>query len=636
MIPDRFYRFFESLIDPFEEVDQLRPPQQSLCFFWHHISQSKMVAGFLLIFGGCVALLEAALFYFIGRTVDILNEFDATLGWLGLFEAHGHELLFMLFITVIARVIVVAGVGLLENQMIYSGFVHRVRWQSHLHVSKQNLSFFQDDFAGRIATKVLQTGQATSDLMITALQVVWFISIYSITTMAMVAALDWRLAALVGLWILLFAALARYFLPRLRKNARKLAEALSAASGRLVDSYSNMQTLKLFSNHDSDDHFLREGIENFIKVQHVQLRYLTSIRISLAFLSGIMIALIGYLSIDLWLENAITIGAVAFAMSLMLRLALLLGRLMTQLNSLMRNYGTMQNGADMISKPIGLLDAPDAKELQVTKTAIAFDHVEFDYLEDKPVIKNLSLDIKPGEKIGLIGPSGAGKSTLINLLLRFYELSGGTIRIDGQDISQVTQRSLRAQIGVVTQDTALLHRSMRDNILFGNQDADNTQLSKAIERSQSSTFINDLEDYKGRKGLDAYAGERGVKLSGGQRQRIAIARVILKDAPILVLDEATSALDSEVEAVIQSHLEQLMDGKTVIAIAHRLSTIAKLDRLIVLDKGQIAEQGTHQDLLKHNGIYARLWHRQSGGFIHYDEADESDQKGRKAGLKESV
>lgn len=615
MIFDRLYRPFEEYLDPYEAVDDLRVPSKTLPFMWHHVRQNKVPLIACLFFGSGVALLEAAIFYFIGRIVDMLNEFNPASGWAGLIENHGFELLFMASILLFFRVVIIGGGAIVENQIVTSGFVHRVRWQSHLHVSKQNLSFFQDDFAGTIVSKIFQTGQASGDFLVAGFQVVWFIVIYSVTTMAMVAALDWRLSVIVGLWIAIFLGIARYFLPKLRKNARVLADASSGAAGRFVDSYSNIQTLKLFSDDASNDHFLRQGIDRLIERQRLQLSYLTSIRICLAILSGVMISVIAVVAMDLWFSDLITVGAVAFAMSLMLRLALLLGRLMTQLNGLMRNYGTVQNGAEMISKPITLNDIDQARDLEMQTASIAFDQVNFDYLADKPVIKDFSLEIKPGEKVGLIGPSGAGKSTLVNLLLRFYDLSGGAIRIDGQDISQVTQQSLRAQIGVVTQDTALLHRSIRDNILFGNSMATEEELQQAIERSQSGLFIDNLEDYKGRKGLDAYAGERGVKLSGGQRQRIAIARVILKDAPILVLDEATSALDSEVEAVIQSHLEDLMDGKTVIAIAHRLSTIAKLDRLVVIDQGRIVEEGSHAQLLEKNGLYARLWQRQSGGFI---------------------
>ncbi|MEW7006390.1 ABC transporter ATP-binding protein [Lentilitoribacter sp. EG35] len=615
MIPKYIFQKFEAIIEPFKNVDNGLPPSNASAFVWHYVRQAKWVFAGMVVFGGLVALLEAATFYFIGLIVDLLSGLEPSAGWRGLIEAHGFELSLMLFVTLFLRVVVTTGGAILEEQIIIPGFFNRVRWQAHRHISRQNLPFFQDDFAGRIATKVMQSGQATGDLMITALQVVLFIVIYAITTMSMVASLDWQLSALVGLWIVVFGCLARYFVPRVRRSAREMAEMGSMLNGRFTDSYANIQTLKLFATDEQNDHFLKDGIKTFIASLIKFTRNITAVRFSLSLLSGIMISMIGAMSIDLWLSGSITIGEVAFSLALVLRLSLLLGRLMTQLNALMRNYGTIQNSAELISRPIGLADKDDASELSITDAHINFEDVCFNYQKSKSVIHDLSLDIKPGEKVGLVGPSGAGKSTLVNLLLRFYDVDSGTIKIDGQDLRDVTQSSLRSQIGVVTQDTALLHRSIRDNILFGNTNASPDELQHAIERSQASEFISELEDFKGRKGLDAFAGERGVKLSGGQRQRIAIARVVLKNAPILILDEATSALDSEVEAIIQTHLEKLMSGKTVIAIAHRLSTIAKLDRLVVLDGGCIVEQGSHDELLLNKGLYTRLWERQSGGFL---------------------
>lgn len=618
MITKRIFQKLESLIEPFEEVAGDPPPAKASVFVWHFVRQAKWAFAIMAVLGGLVALLEAATFYFIGLVVDLLSNIKPSEGWNGLIEAYGVELSLMLLVTLFLRVIVITSTAVLEEQIIIPGFFNRVRWQAHRHISRQNLPFFQDDFAGRIASKILQSGQATGDLMITALQVVWFIVIYTITTMTMVASLDWRLSVLVGVWIAVFVCLARYFVPRVRKSAREMAEMISMLNGRVTDSYANIQTLKLFATDEQNDHFLKDGMKIFISSLVKFTRNITLVRFSLSVLSGIMISLIGAMSIDLWLSGSITIGEVAFSLALVLRLSLLLGRLMTQLNGLMRNYGTIQNSAELISKPIGLTDKDDASRLVVNSAGIKFEDISFNYHKSKSVIRDLSLDIKPGEKVGLVGPSGAGKSTLVNLLLRFYDVDSGAIKIDGQDLRDVTQGSLRSQIGVVTQDTALLHRSIRDNILFGNNDATPEQLQHAIESSQASEFIADLEDFKGRKGVDAFAGERGVKLSGGQRQRIAIARVVLKNAPILVLDEATSALDSEVEAIIQAHLETLMQGKTVIAIAHRLSTIAKLDRLVVLDGGRIVEQGSHNELLLKNGLYTRLWERQSGGFLASD------------------
>jgi len=393
-------------------------------------------------------------------------------------------------------------------------------------------------------------------------------------------------------------------------------------NGRMVDAYSNIQTLKLFGRDEANDRYMRQGFETYQTTLIHFTRFITGVRASMALLSGIMISSMAALSIHLWLSGLISSGAVAFTLALVLRLNFLLGRLMTQFNGIMRNFGTVQNAAELISKPIGLVDVPGATELKVEQPEIRFENIRFHYGKGEGVIDNLSLSIRAGEKIGIVGRSGAGKSTLVNLLLRFYDLEGGRILIDGQDISKVSQESLRANLGMVTQDTSLLHRSLRDNILFGRPDATDAQLLDAAKKAEADGFIQTLTDQRGRRGFDAHVGERGVKLSGGQRQRVAIARVMLKDAPILVLDEATSALDSEVEAAIQSNLERLMQGKTVLAIAHRLSTIATLDRLIVMDKGAIIEQGTHNELIAAGGLYADLWSRQSGGFLGIE--DEGD------------
>jgi ATP-binding cassette subfamily B multidrug efflux pump len=401
----------------------------------------------------------------------------------------------------------------------------------------------------------------------------------------------------------------------MRKRSAAAAEAASSLTGRIVDSYANIQTLKLFGTADDDDRFVRSGFDTFLEAMTRLARTLVSVRSAMAMLSGIVIAAIAAISVYLWSEGTISVGGVAFTMGLVLRLYNLLGRLMNQLNGLMRNYGVAQNSAELVGKPLEIVDAPDARPLAVTKAAITFSDVSFHYGRDTGIIDHLDLAIKPGERVGLIGRSGAGKSTLVNLLLRFYDLQGGTITIDGQDISKVTQETLRAQIGVVTQDTALLHRSVRANLVYGRPEASDEDMMAAAALAEADDFIEELIDQRGRTAYDAYVGERGVKLSGGQRQRVAIARVLLKNAPILVLDEATSALDSEVEAAIQAQFESLMIGKTVIAIAHRLSTIAAMDRLIVLDKGHIVEEGTHAELLASGGHYAKLWARQSGGFL---------------------
>ena len=613
-------RYFENWIKPFERRDDLNPPAGLAAFIWFYVRQAKLPFLAMLVLGGAAAGVEAAMFWFVGRVVDILATVDRGAGWAGLMEAHGNELLLMALVIGFGRFAIASLTALVDQQIITPGFYNLVRWQSYVHVSRQSLSFFQNDFSGRIVTKVWSAGQATGDVLTTLMESLWFVVIYSVSTLVLVAQLDLRMAAVVLVWLTIFAFLAKYFVPRIREHAKLSAEAGSMISGRMVDSYSNIQTLRLFGSDEANDRYMRSGFESFQSTIIRFTRLLTGVRASMALLSSTMIVMMGALSIHLWLAGLISSGAVAFTMALMLRLNFLLGRLMTQLNGLMRNLGTVQNSAELISQPIGLLDKPDAERLTVRAPEIRFENVSFHYGKGRSVIDDLCLTIRPGEKLGIVGRSGAGKSTLVNLLLRFYEIEKGRILIDGQDISRVTQESLRAQIGMVTQDTSLLHRSIRDNILFGRPDASEEQLREAARRAEADGFVAELEDQRGRRGYEAHVGERGVKLSGGQRQRIAIARVMLKNAPILVLDEATSALDSEVEAAIQSNLERLMQGKTVLAIAHRLSTIAALDRLIVMDEGRIVEQGTHAHLVAANGIYADLWARQSGGFLAPDAA----------------
>lgn len=609
------HRVFETWIDPFRHTDNLQPPATGPRFFWHYISQAKLPFLSLLILGGAVALVEAALFYYVGRLVDILDAANQANGWAGLWAESGAELSMMLVVVLVVRFVVTWLSATVEEQTVNLGFYNLVRWQAYAHVIRQSLTFFQNDFSGAIASKVWQSGGAVGDFMVALLQVVWFIAVYAIATLFLVGQLDWRLGAAVALWIVAFSALAWYFVPRMRQRSTVAAEAGSALTGRIVDSFSNIQTLKLFGSSDEDDRFVRRGYDSFMGAMTTLARTLVGVRSAMGMLSGIAIAGIGALSVHLWTQGLISVGGVAFTLGLVLRLYNLLGRMMNQLNGLMRNYGTAQNSAELIARPLGLTDAPNAGPLKVKEGRIKFEAIRFHYGQQSGVIDGLDLEIAPGERVGLIGRSGAGKSTLVNLLLRFYDLQGGRIAIDGQDISKVTQASLRANIGVVTQDTALLHRSVRANIVFGRPDASDEEMVSAARMAEADEFIETLIDFKGRQGYDAQVGERGVKLSGGQRQRVAIARVLLKNAPILVLDEATSALDSEVEAAIQSQLERLMTGKTVIAIAHRLSTIAAMDRLVVLDKGQIVEQGTHSELLKAGGQYAQLWDRQSGGFL---------------------
>ena len=615
------FQLFETWIDPFRRKEDLQPPRETLRFIWFYVGQARGPFLLMLAAGGLMAVVEAGLFWTVGLLVDMLGETPREAGWAGLLQSHGPMLAGIALFIVLGRLAVVTLNALMEEQTIVPGFFNLMRWQAYAHVARQSLGFFQSDFSGRIVSKVWSGGQATGDLMVSLLQVVWFILIYALSTMALVAALDWKLAAVVCVWLVGFGLIARHFVPRIRRLAGHTAEASSMLNGRLVDSYANIQTLKLFGRENDNDHYVRDGFDRFQAATIAFTRHITGVRVTLSALSGVMIAVIAWLCIDSWFSGAMTEGGVAYTLGLVLRLNMLLGRMMAQFNGIMRNLGTIQNSAELIAQPIRLTDRPGAGALQVREPEIRFENVTFHYGNGKGVIDDLSLTIRPGEKVGIVGRSGAGKSTLVNLLLRFHDLEGGRILINGQDISTVRQESLRAHIGMVTQDTALLNRSIRDNILFGRADASETQLHDAIARAEADRFIAHVRDQRGRKGLDAHVGERGVKLSGGQRQRVAIARVMLKDAPILVLDEATSALDSEVEAAIQSNLERLMEGKTVLAIAHRLSTIASLDRLVVMDQGRIVEEGTHHELIALGGLYADLWSRQSGGMLAFDTED---------------
>jgi ATP-binding cassette, subfamily B, multidrug efflux pump len=618
-LPDTIYRRFESWIDPFVRLNDYRPPDLLIPYTWYYVRQAKWAFAALLAYGFFNAIIEASLFTFVGRTVDIMSGIEEAggraEGWSGLWQAHGGELLFMLAVVAIGRALVVAWGALIEEQVIVPGFFTMMRWQSHKQIIAQSMTFFENDLSGRIAQKVMQSGQATGDMMIALLQVIWFVVVYSVTTLALLAALDIRLGVLVLVWIVLFAIIARHFIPQIRHQGRLTAEAAAVTSGRLVDGYTNIKTVKLNAGSQAEEKFIREAMEGQYASLKLFTRALAGVRISLNTVSGLMIAVISVFAVHLWLQGAVTQGQVAFTLAMVLRLNLLLGRLMGNLNGFFRAAGTAQNTMDMVSKPVDLVDSQDAKPLQIRKGEIEVDRVSFDYGGGDVVIRDLSLTVRPGEKIGLVGPSGAGKSTLVDLILRFYDPASGVIRFDGQDIRTLKQDSLRMQFSLVQQETALFHRSVRENIAYGDKHATMEEIVSAARKAKAHDFILQLSDSRGRRGYEARVGERGVKLSGGQRQRISIARVFLKNAPILILDEATSQLDSEIEAAIQENLLELMEAKTVIAIAHRLSTIAAMDRLVVMDGGIIAEQGTHRSLLAGNGLYARLWHRQSGGFI---------------------
>ena len=509
---------------------------------------------------------------------------------------------------------------IVTNQCVMANFPMRTRWMAHRYVLRQSMSFFQDDFAGRIATKVMQTALAVRQVMTLATNVFVYIIVYFLGALVLFAQSDLRLMAPLAIWLVAYALTMRFFVPRLRVVAKEQADARSLFTGRIVDTYTNMQTVKLFAHAAREESYAKDSMVPFLTNVRRQFRYITGLNFILETLNGILLLSVGSIGIWLWTQNAATAGAVALSIGLVLRLKGMSHWVMWEIASLFENIGVVQDGMGTIARDISLIDKPAAPPLDVKQGALQFDHVKFHYGKEGGVIEDLSLQIAPGEKVGLVGRSGAGKSTLVNLLLRFYDPESGRILIDGQDIGDVRQDSLRAAIGMVSQDTSLLHRSIRDNINYGRPDCDEADVIAAAVAVRADDFIADLVDMKGRTGYDAHAGERGVKLSGGQRQRIAIARVLLKNAPILILDEATSALDSEVEAAIQEHLYNLMAGKTVIAIAHRLSTIAAMDRLVIMDEGAIVEEGTHSELLKREGLYAQLWARQSGGFLVTDVA----------------
>ncbi|MGV2977186.1 ABC transporter ATP-binding protein [Roseibium alexandrii] len=606
------FRLFESWIDPFRPLPSEAMPKGGVAFLLFFLKQARWPFFLMLIVGSLAAFVEVTLFNFLGHIVDLLDSSDRET----FFAEHGWTLFGMAFFVLVVRAATNTLMALLEEQTIVPGFFNLVRWQAHQQVMRQSIAFFQDDLAGRLSQKVLQSGMSAGDFMVNLLQVAWFIVVYAVTTLVLVADLDWRLGAIVAVWLVLFAITARVFVPRVRKAAKDTANAYSGVSGRLVDTYSNIQSVKLFGSLKEENRGSRSAFIRFIGQLKTFTRLLTSIRVVMSLVNGAMIVAIAGMALVIWRDGGISTGHVAFTLSLILRLNILLNRLFNQLNGLFRNFGTVQDSMEAIVKTVAVQDEDNAPALTVDQGAVEFKNITFHYGKAGGVIEDLSLAIAPGERVGVVGPSGAGKTTLTSLLLRFYDVEAGQILIDGQNIRSVKQETLRRAIGMVTQDPSLLHRSIRENILYGRPEASEDELRDAAERAHALEFIENLEDKSGRKGFDAYAGERGVKLSGGQRQRIAIARVLLKNAPILVLDEATSALDSEVEAAIQENLQQLMAGKTVIAIAHRLSTIAALDRLIVMDGGQIVQEGTHNSLLTNeDGLYAQLWRRQSGGFL---------------------
>lgn len=605
------YRFFESLIKPFPPEAPKQPPKTLFAFCRYYSRGTEPYLILMAILTGTIAVMEVSLFGFLGQLVDWLNTHTPQT----VFTEAKHKLWLMGSIVLLGLPITVLLHGLIMHQTLLGNFPMRIRWQAHRYLLGQSYQFYQDDFAGRIATKVMQTSLAVRETIMKLLDVLLYVFIYFSGIIVLLGSLDIRLAIPLILWILAYSGLLYYFLPRLTKVSTRQADARSDMTGRLVDTYTNISTVKLFSHSNREAQYAKEGMEYFLSTVHPQMRLATALSSFVWAINALLIFAVAAVSIWLWSNLAITTGAIAAAIGLVLRLNGMSQWIMWEVSALFENIGTAKDGLNTLSIPRQVQDIPNAPALQPTKSNIDFNNVNFHYGKGSGVITNFNLHIKSGEKIGLVGRSGAGKSTLVNLLLRFYDVESGSILIDDNNIAQVQQESLRAHIGMVTQDTSLLHRSIRENLLYGKPDATETDMIEAAKQAEAHDFIMQLSDSQGRTGYDAHVGERGVKLSGGQRQRIAIARVLIKNAPILIMDEATSALDSEVEAAIQTNLNKLMQGKTVIAIAHRLSTIAALDRLIVLDQGNIVEQGSHAELISQQGIYAQLWERQSGGFL---------------------
>ncbi|WP_022964727.1 ABC transporter ATP-binding protein [Halopseudomonas pelagia] len=608
------FRWFEQRLNPFPSDEPQEPPRTLLAFCLYFTRGSWLYLSIAAVLMAGIAITEVWLFSFLGNIVDWLSVQDRET----FIQNEGWKLVGMGLIVLLLLPLMILSNSLVSHQTLMGNYPMRIRWLVHRYLLKQSMAFYQDEFAGRIATKLMQTALAVRECVIKLIDVLNYVVVYFLGTLLVVGIADWRLTLPMIGWMLGYVLLMRVYIPKMGKVAERQADARSVMTGRIVDSYTNIQTVKLFSHSRRESTYAREGMDGFMVTVYRQMRLVTQVNFLLYMLNGLLLVSVTTLAIWLWLNEAASIGAVAVSTGLVLRLWGMSQWIMWELSALFENIGTVQDGINSISRPQIVQDVENAPALKVDRGEIRFDHVLFHYGKDQGVFDDLHLTIKPGEKIGLVGRSGAGKSTLVNLLLRFHDVEGGRILIDGQNIAEVNQESLRQHIGMVTQDTSLLHRSVRDNILYGRPDADEAMLIKAAKQARSDQFIAELEDAKGRTGFDAHVGERGVKLSGGQRQRIAIARVMLKDAPILILDEATSALDSEVEAAIQDSLNTLMQGKTVIAIAHRLSTIAAMDRLIVMDQGRIIEDGTHTELLAQGGLYAQLWARQSGGFLGED------------------
>ncbi len=620
------FRFFETLVNPYPAGEPETPPRGLGAFILHF---SRPVLPLLIVMSLLTALVSAVevlFFSYMGELVDWL----ATAEREGFFAEYGWRLAGMAALVVIGLPLLTLLQSLITHQSIFGNYPMIGRWLAHRHMLGQSMAFYQDEFAGRVSQKVMQTALAIRETVMKLMDLMVYVIVYFAGAMLLMGSAEpWLMLPLVA-WLVGYIAIMKLFVPRLRQVSMEQADARARMTGRIVDSYSNIQTIKLFADTQREQHYARDAMEGFMDTVHRQMRLATQLTVSLTLLNSLLLAGVAAIAIGAWYLQAVSLGVIAVAIALVMRIRFMSNWILWEVAGLFENIGTVQDGINTIARESEVKDAPDARALEVSRGEIRLDALRFGYArpdgqantvfggEPRRVFDGMSLTIASGEKVGVIGRSGAGKSTLANLLLRFYDLEGGRILIDDQDIAGVTQTSLRQQIGMVTQDTSLLHRSLRDNIRYGSPHASEAAIWEAVRRAHADSFIDDLVDVQGRRGLDAHVGERGVKLSGGQRQRIAIARVLLKNAPILVLDEATSALDSEVEAAIQEQLYTLMEGKTVIAIAHRLSTIAMLDRLVVIDEGHIVETGTHGELLARDGLYAALWRRQSGGFLGVD------------------
>ncbi|MGR3715407.1 MAG: ABC transporter ATP-binding protein [Thermohalobaculum sp.] len=613
------FRFFENLIDPYQSYDEdAEFPDRLIPFYLRFLWPARWVIAAAMLLSLIFALTEAALARFAGQIVDLLSVAEPATIW----ADHGSAFLAMAAVVFLLRPAVRVLESLVSDQGFYAQMGALIRWRTHRKMLRQSLSFFTDDFAGRIANKQIQLAPALNDSVHQITSEVWYATIFLFGAAAILAETDARLLIPLGLWFAGFLAIAWWFIPRITRLGRDVAAARSTLAGRIVDSYSNIQTVKLFAHAEREEEYARHALEDFRWTFARQLRLFTLLTMALTVLSTLLIGgVVGY-AIWLWTLGAISVGAIAAASALILRLNGMVDWIMWTLTTLFQNIGTVQEGMETVSQTLRLKDRPDAMALKLTKGEVRFERVTHLYgRSGGGGICEIDLTVRGGERVGLVGRSGAGKSTLVNLVLRFFDPDQGRVLIDGQDLAMCQQESVRAQISMVTQDTALLHRSIRDNIRYGRPDATEEEVWDAARRVRADEFVPNLVDQLGREAMDAHVGERGVRLSGGQRQRVALARAVLKDAPILILDEATSALDSEVEAAIQDSLEELMAGKTVIAIAHRLSTIQRMDRIVVLDDGRIVEEGSHAELLAAEGLYARLWARQSGGFIGREAAE---------------